>query len=253
MKRGLLLPDVQAGPGRSNRHILWAGRYAAAKRFDPVIQIGDWADMPSLSSYDKGKAAFEGRRLSKDWDAFRASVDQFMAPLGKAKGYSPRLVYTEGNHEFRLVRAANDNPELEGSLPSPCDYLKSLGWEVYPFLTVAKVEGVLVSHLFPLSLNGRVTQSSIRYGSPNASQMVRANMASCIAGHKPGLDVAMHPGAGGRMLCGLIAGSFYSHSESYNGPGFDNQWKGVVALNRLHTGRFDACPVSIEYLKAKFS
>lgn len=252
MKRGLLIPDVQAGPNRSNRHMAWAGRYVADKQFDVIIQIGDLGDFPSLSSYDRGKATFEGRRLTRDWDAFRASVDAFMDPWA-GKKYQPRLVYTEGNHEYRIKRAMNDNPELEGSLPDPCAYLAERGWETYPFLRVAKVEGVLVSHLFPLSLNGRVTNSSVRYGATNASVMVRANMASCIAGHKPGYDVAMHPGAGGRMLCGLIAGSFYTHSETYNGPGFDNQYKGLVALNQLHQGYFESCPVGLKYLKATYA
>lgn len=253
MKRGLVLPDVQAGPGRPNRHLGWAAHYAIDKGFDPIIQVGDWGDFPALSSYDKGKAAFEGRRLSRDWDAFRASVDAFETVLARSKGYNPRKVYTEGNHEYRIKRAENDNPELQGALPDPQAYLAEHGWETYEYLTVVKVEGVLVSHLFPRTLNGRVTNTSVRYGAPNASVMVRANMASCIAGHKPGYDVEMHPGAGGRMLCGLIAGSFYLHSETYNGPGFDNQWKGVVALNGLHNGRFDACPVSIRYLQERYS
>jgi hypothetical protein len=230
---------------------MWAGRYAADKGFDPIIQIGDWGDFQSQSSYDKGKRSAEGRRLSKDWDAMRASVDRFMAPLDR-NGKLPRLVYTKGNHEFRIDRAIEDNPNND-TLPDVLQYMADRGWEVYDYLEVAKVEGVLVSHLFPLTLNGRVTNSSKKYGAPSASHMVRANMASCIAGHKPGYDVAMHPGPANRMLCGLIAGSFYLHRETYNGPGYDNQWKGVVALNRLHKGRFDACPVSIEYLKETYA
>jgi hypothetical protein len=251
VKRAVVLPDVQAGPGRSNRHMTWAGNYVAAKQFDIVIQLGDLGDFPSLSSYDKGKASFEGRRLTRDWDAFRASVDAFMQPWA-GKKYKPRLVYTEGNHEFRIKRAMEDNPELVGSLPDPCAYLTERGWECYPYLTVARVEGVLVSHLFPRTLTGRVTSGSLRYGSPSANHMIRANMASCIAGHKPGFDYATVPGAGSKSLHGLIAGSFYTHRELYVGPGNDVQWKGVVTLNGLHNGQYDVCPVGMRHLKERY-
>lgn len=252
MKRALFIPDVQAGPNRPNRHMTWAGKYVADKQFDIIVQVGDWADMPSMSSYDKGKASFEGRRLTKDWDAFRASVDAFMKPWA-GKRYQPRLVYTEGNHEFRLKRAMDNQPELVGSLPDPCAYLAERGWETHEYLKVARVEGVLVSHLFPRTLTGRVTSGSLKFGSPSANHMIRSNMASCLAGHKPGFDYSTVPGPGGKSLHGLIAGSFYLHSEAYLGPGGDLQWKGVVTLNALHNGHFDICPVGMRHLKERYA
>ena len=251
MKRALFIPDVQAGPGRPNRHLTWVGRYAADKGFDPIIQAGDWGDYPSLSFFDKGKLVFEGRRLSKDWDAHRTSVDLFETELAKAKGYKPRKVYTKGNHEFRIERAMNDSPGLD-TLPNVTGYMQERGWETYEYLQVAKVEGVLFSHLFPRTLTGRVTNSSIKYGANSANHMVRANMASCVAGHKPGFDYAAVPGPGERKLHGLIAGSFYLHKETYAGPNSDINWKGVVVLNRLKAGSFDVCAVSIDYLRERY-
>lgn len=252
-KRCLVIPDLQAGPGRPTRHLEWAGKYIDDKRPDIIIQVGDLGDFASMSSYDRGKASFEGRRLTKDWDAFRKATDLLMEPWAKRKGYSPRLVYTEGNHEYRIKRAMHDNPELVDSLPDPCEWMKERGWEAYPYLEIANVEGVLVSHLFPRTLTGRVTNSSLKMGAQSANHMIRANMSSCIAGHRPGFDYATVPGARGRSLHGLIAGSFYLHSEEFYGPGNDNQWKGLVMLNQLRAGDFDPCPVRMTYLQSRYN
>ena len=247
MKRCLLIPDIQVKPGVPTQHLTWASRYIADKQPAIVVQIGDWADFPSLSSYDRGKASAENKRVSKDWDAFRRSVDLLECNWG----YSPRKVYTQGNHEYRATRYQMDNPAVD-VLPDTCAYLKERGWEVHPFLKVAKVEGVLFSHLFPRSLSGRVTNSGMKYGSPSANHMIRANMASCVAGHKPGYDPSYYPGPNNKMLSGVIAGSYYLHQEEYNGPGNDCHWRGLVMLNRFGNGEFDACPVNVKYLKEKY-
>ncbi len=250
-KRCLVIPDPQNGPGRPTRHLSWAGHYIADKQPDVLAIIGDWGDFSSMSSYDKGKAVFEGRRLSKDWDSYRTSLDVFMAPWAGIGGYKPRLEYFEGNHEYRIKRAMNDNPELD-MLPDVCGYMAEAGWKAHPYLEVTKIDGVLFSHLFPRTLTGRVTNSSLKYGSSSANHMIRANMASCVAGHKPGFDYATVPGPGGKSLHGVIAGSFYLHNETYNGPGNDNFWRGLVMLNGFGGGQFDICPVSVRYLKEKY-
>jgi hypothetical protein len=78
--------------------------------------------------------------------------------------------------------------------------------------------------------------------------MVRSNMASCIAGHKPGYDYGVHP-TDDKNLHGLICGSFYTHQEEYNGPGMDTHWRGVFVLNQLKAGEFDPAPVRMNYLE----
>jgi hypothetical protein len=246
-KRVLVIPDVQAKPGVSLSHLTWLSRYIAAKQFDIIICIGDLWDVPSLSSYDRGKAAAENKRLSKDWDAGRHAVDLLMD--GWPTQYRPRLVYTEGNHEYRIKRYAMDNPAVD-TLPDPCAYMASRGWKAYRFLEVANVGGCLVSHYFPRTLKGTITSTSMKYGAASAETMVRANMRSCIAGHKPGYDYKSYSAAD-RTYHGLIAGSFYTHNEDYLGPQ-QRYWRGVVVLNQFRNGEFDPCPVSLSYLKERY-
>ena len=61
-----VIPDVQAKPGQDFSFLTAVGEYLVEKKPDRWICIGDFADMPSLSSYDVGKKSFEGRRYQAD-------------------------------------------------------------------------------------------------------------------------------------------------------------------------------------------
>jgi hypothetical protein len=49
-----VLPDVQAKPGVDFTYLEKIGKYLVEKQPDKIICIGDFADMESLSSYDRG-------------------------------------------------------------------------------------------------------------------------------------------------------------------------------------------------------
>ena len=122
-KRHLVIPDVQVKDGIDSSFLTCVGNYAADKRPDVIVQIGDFADMSSLSSYDKGKKSFEGRRYKKDIEASIIAMDNLIVPIekeqrrlskNKKRGWNPQLVLTLGNHENRINRAVEDSPELDG-------------------------------------------------------------------------------------------------------------------------------------------
>ena len=48
-----VIPDVQAHSGTDITHLIAAGKYAVEKKPDVIVCLGDFADMPSLSSYEK--------------------------------------------------------------------------------------------------------------------------------------------------------------------------------------------------------
>lgn len=131
----LVIPDIQAKPGQSYKHLEALQRFIAKKRPSCIVQLGDLWDIPSLSSYDVGKKSAEGKRLVADINAGKKAVD-LITP--KIRGYKPKLIYTEGNHEYRIRRYENDYPALEGSLFCPVAYMESQGWDSYPFLAVAR-------------------------------------------------------------------------------------------------------------------
>ena len=105
----LVIGDAHAKPGVSNRRFDWLGKFIADTKPDVVVDIGDWADMESLSSYDKGKRSFEGRRYKRDVEAAidaRERVNYGMRGMSRR----PTLVALTGNHTERIARAAQSNP-----------------------------------------------------------------------------------------------------------------------------------------------
>lgn len=218
------------------------------------MQLGDWADMPSLSSWDRGKKSAEGRRYKDDIESTNESIYLFETELAKRspRGYRPRKYQARGNHENRISIAVEEDARLAGELSEDDIELKENGWVVYPFLQPFTVHGVTYMHYCPLNAQGRVTNS--RNGAPSALAQARRMMRSTVCGHKQGLDVAIVH-TPGRTIRSVIAGSFYLHDEQYLTPVGETYWRGVLMLNDVQekTGEFDVCEVSMNWLERKFS
>jgi len=87
-----VIPDVQAKPGVDISHLTWIGNYLAEKRPDNIVCIGDFNDIPSLSSYDIGKAEAEGKRYSEDIKFGKHAMGELLAPIKEHKQHS-RYMY----------------------------------------------------------------------------------------------------------------------------------------------------------------
>lgn len=240
-----VVPDPQCKPGVRLDHLTWASRYFADKGVDVVVNLGDHWDMPSLSSYDRGKRAAEGRRVEHDI----AAGNEGLALLTEYLTPAVRKILLRGNHEQRLERFTEDHPELHGQVGYHLFNDRELGWEVYDFLDPVTVAGVTFCHYFPRSSDGNVTQT--KRGAPSAMAQLKREMRSCIAGHKQGLDLAVHTN-GRRMLRSVIAGSYYQHDESYLSPQGNAHWRGILMLTEVKNGNFNLCEVSLGYLKRKY-
>lgn len=223
------------------------------KKPDKVICIGDFADMPSLSSYDVGKKSFEGRRYTSDITAALDGMTTLLAPLkeynqkakkNKEKQYTPELHLTLGNHENRINRAVENDPKLEGILKIEDLGYENFGWKVYPFLEIALLDGIAYSHYFVTGVAGRPAGTA-------AAQLRKTNMSS-IAGHQQGRQVAYTTKADGSCITAIIAGSCYTHEEDYMSPQGNKHWRGVIMLHEVEDGHFDEMFVSLNYLKDRY-
>lgn len=245
-----VIPDTQVKPGVRTDHLEWAGKYIAEKRPDVVIHLGDHWDMPSLSSYDKGKASAEGRRVQKDIDAGNRALDLLTTAMhgGPRLDYHPRLIMLRGNHENRLERYVNDNAELVGAFDDAFNDRK-LGWEVVPFLQPVEVGGVAFCHYFPRSSDGNVAQT--KRGAPSARAQLLREMQSCVSGHRQGLDLAVHTN-GKRLIRSIIAGSFYQHQEGYLSPQGNSHWRGMLMLHDVKHGNYNLVEVNLDYLRRRY-
>lgn len=253
MAKHMLIPDCQVKPGVPTDHLEWAGNYMVAKQPDVVIMIGDFADMPSLSSYDVGHKSFEGRRYRHDIESAREGMQRLLAPLRSynnarvrhhERRYYPRLVMCTGNHEHRIEKAVDLDAKLEGVLSIDDLGYKEDGWEVYPFLQPVVIDGVAYCHYFPSGVLGRPVTTA-------RSLLTKMHM-SCCAGHLQGRDIAYGKRADGKEITALIAGSFYLHDEDYLSPLANHHWRGIYMFHEVNDGSFDEMAVSINYLRRKY-
>jgi len=250
----LVIPDCQIKEGVPTEHLTWAGKAIVDYRPDVVVNIGDFADMPSLSTHDKiGSKYFEGKRYKTDVEVAKQAMGQLLKPLRdlqrtqketKHKVYKPRLVLTMGNHENRINRAVNNNPMLEGVI-SADDLGYSKDWEVHEFLKPVFIGGVGFCHYWPVGAMGRPASS--------AAVIVNKLHMSCVAGHQQGKQVAYGKRADGTPICGIIAGSFYLHDEDYMDALSNRHWRGLVVLNEVKDGGFDEMFLSMNYLGKKYN
>src|SRR5690606_19069830 len=112
----LIVPDVHADPNHDNRRADYLSELIQDEQPDKVIFIGDVFDLASLSSYDKGKRAFQGRSYAKDIEAGVEFLDRVWSPLRSRKKRLPTRYFFIGNHEDRITRALDLSPELEGTI-----------------------------------------------------------------------------------------------------------------------------------------
>lgn len=249
----MVIPDVQAKPGVDFEYLTWIGQYAVDKKPDKIVCLGDFADMPSLSSYDVGKKTFEGRRYRTDIESAHRAMEAFLSPIKvhnaqasknhKAR-FTPELVMLMGNHENRINRAVNDDAKLDGTISVDDLRYREYGWSVHDFLDVVVVDGIAFSHYFTTGLAGRPAATA-------SAQLSKKHM-SCIAGHQQGLQIATAHRADGKRLTSVIAGSCYQHNEDYMSSQGNNHWRGLLMLHDVDDGEFDLMSVSLGFLEKKY-
>jgi hypothetical protein len=250
------IPDTQCKSGIDMSYLSWVGNYIVDRKPDVIIHIGDHADMPSLSSYDKGKRSAEGNRVTKDINAAIKGMELLLKPLydyqqkelkefGEIK-YKPRMILTLGNHEQRIQRHVDANPELYGFLGYDNLLYQEMGWEVYDFLKPVIVNGVTYCHFMANPMSGKP------YGG-TAQNILQKVGESYSVGHKQTLDVATRflP-ASGKQQWGIVAGACYPHNEGYKGHQGNIHWRGIIIKHNVSNGSYNPMFVDLDYLKKKY-
>lgn len=256
--RHLFIPDVQVKEGVPMQHLEALGNYIVKKQPEVIVMIGDWADMPSLNSYDLGKKSFEGRMYTKDVEAARLGMDVLLMPMkeynmrqamNRKKQYKPRMVMCWGNHDqARIERAIENDRKLEGLISVNDFGFAEQGWECHDFLEIVNIDGIRYSHYFvnPNSLLKNCVGGNIDAKLKNLGW-------SFSMGHQQTLQYGIQYLPDGESRQGLVAGAFYMHNESYMGTqGNKSHWRGVVMKNQVQNGQYDPCFVSLDYLLEKY-
>jgi len=253
MRVHCMIPDCQVTPDTPTDHLTWIGRYIVEQKPDVIVQIGDFADMESLSSYSS-RIEFEGRRYRRDIEAAKAAMERLMAPIEeynatrrafKEKQYKPDMHLTLGNHEYRIQRLINDDPRLDGTIGLHELEYERHGWKVAPFLDVVMIDGVAYSHFFANPGTGKP------YGGQSMDTRLKNVGFSFTMGHQQTLMSGQRFLGNGQRIRGLVAGSCYLHDEAYRKQS-NSEWRGIIMKHEVRAGQYDLMEVSLDFLCRKY-
>ena len=248
-----MIPDTQIFPGSKTEHIIAAGKYLRKHKPDKIIIIGDWWDMPSLSSYDKpGDKGWETKDVQEDLDVGWEAMNKFLSTV-RTKTYDPELHYCVVNHEDRISRAADSAGMrmvgkylyLDELILSP---LRKLNVKTHSFLEVVQLNGICYSHYFvnPSSLLSNPIGGTIENKLKNLGH-------SFSMGHQQQKQTGEVYTCTGQRRRGLVCGRFYQDYHSYLGPQKNAQsWSGILMKHEVFQGDYDLMEVSMSYLLKEY-
>jgi hypothetical protein len=255
-----VIGDAHAKPGVSNRRFTWAGKFAVEKQPDVIVDMGDWADMESLCSYDRGLKTYEGRRYLKDVKAACDARSLFNAPIEEYNQrqaeshrvrYKPLKVALGGNHdEGRISKAVESDPKLDGLIGVKDFEHAAFGWDYFPYLTPVGIAGFTFSHFFVSGVMGRPIS-----GEMPSLQLIRKQFTSCVAAHSHLFDICHRTRPDGSRVWGLVAGCYLDSNqwENYANAANPLWWKGLVLLKGCSGGDVESIEtITVQELERKY-
>ncbi len=254
----LILPDSHTGPKDNLRRYEAVGNYIVAQQPPVIVQLGDFADMGSLSSYDVGKKEFVFQNVQDDIESFHTAEEVMFAPLhhfnkGQTKlkkaQYNPIYVKLIGNHEYRLKKLLDYEPRWQ-SKTICMDAFKTrqpINEVVVDFMDWIEIDGVSYTHYWASGVLGRPVSG--------AKAILAKKGVSGTMGHTHTLDSASLTKPDGTRIRGLVAGCLLDPEyKGFAGPQVDKlYWSGLIHKHGVHKGDYDLSELSIERLLKEYS
>lgn len=249
-KTTLVIPDCHVTNDTDLSRFTFVSKLIERRRPDTILLGGDFADMLCLNSFDKNnKLAIEGRRLKLEIDAVNEALDKLLSFKKIVKDYTPRLIYLEANHEFRISRYVENNPALEGVISTELSFkLKERGFEFIPYKKFVEIEGVLATHV-PLLNNG--LGISGKYACQKAADLTSKSL---IFFHTHTIGQFFHKRHGSDDLIQIynpgcffdgVVGSYAEDISHADTPS-------ISILTHYKPGRFDIEQISLDRLKEQY-
>ena len=173
----IAIGDTHDQPGMAKDRFKWIGKYCVEAMPHRIVQIGDFASWDSVSSHDAPGTVSHAMRPS--FKADLESCEEAMCLFYKEiKDLNIPMELTAGNHEDRINRFENKNPENVGTLYTQFeDLCARYRWRVHPYGHWLFIDGVGFTHV-PKNIMGKP------YGGQNSENQI-ANHAthSIVFGH----------------------------------------------------------------------
>jgi 3',5'-cyclic AMP phosphodiesterase CpdA len=227
--RVLVIPDVHLDPREPDVSRLgWIGALANDERPDHIVQLGDLATLDSVSGHAPPGTLewMRNPRILADFDVVQRGLDAFERAAAGVR--APRWI-TKGNHEYRLDRFEDKNPQAAEAFVGEFDaLLERRKWRVLPFREWLEIEGALFTHI-PFNAGGKP------YGGKTAASRIANDAGACVIhGHTHQRHTFNAPkiGPGARALSVISAGCALpqGHVEAYARHNATGWWWGVGIL-----------------------
>jgi hypothetical protein len=252
MTTHLVISDTHAHPEHHNKRADWLGEFIADIKPDVVVHIGDNWDMPSLSSYDRGRKSFEGRRYRADIDAGLEFHDRLWRRVRRRKKKQPRTVFCIGNHEHRIHRSIELDAVLDGTIGYQDLDLEKYYDDIidYEGQTPGHIEidGITYAHFFISGVAGRPVG-----GEHPASSLITKKLSSATCGHLHLADWSTRMALNNKRIMGCFAGCYQDYGSDWAGVISNLWWAGVVVKRNVENGCYDPEFVSLDRLKREYA
>lgn len=241
-----------ATPEVSNERFDWLGQFIYDTKPDMVIDLGDGADMRSLNSFDsRYPQAIVAQSYEEDINCYLDSQKRLRAPFKKHKKGKPTWIGHEGNHEYRIKKAIQTDPRLEGEKYGiSFSHLQTNKWfdEYYEYEnggpSISSYYGVDFSHFFSSGNFGSATS-----GLHHAYSVINNRHRSSVCGHSHKRNLYFKDGPGS---IGMVVGCYKGHEETWAGQANSEWYNGVVLMKDVHEGRFEPHFYSLKMLQETY-
>lgn len=142
----LVIGDRHQAPGTETETLYWINSLIKDNDYDRIVIMGDWWDFNSVSFYDKNDTIGGKMKpvFKADLDAGAEALDIVLHGVND----KTELDFIEGNHEYRIFRYEDSNPEVEGCLTDA--YISAIvdrGLRYHEFRSVVMIDGVGFVHV----------------------------------------------------------------------------------------------------------
>ena len=244
-----------ANPKVDNKRFELLGNLIYDIKPDYVFDLGDFADMSSLNSYDtRYPKAIVTENYESDIEVVLDAQEKLREKFVRRKTRKPIWIGFEGNHEYRIKRALQHDPRLEGKKYGVSfEHLQTRRYydEYHHYENgapaIVEYDGVSYAH-FISSGNYGTAISGIHHGYALTAKLA----CSVTVGHSHKRSYFVKQEANPNPIHGLVAGCFKGKDEHWAGHANREWWKGVCIKRNIQNGNYDLEFVSMDRLEQDY-
>jgi hypothetical protein len=172
------------------------------------------------------------------------ALSLFNKGLGNHKPLKTMIL---GNHEDRIDRFIDENPELDGSISIDDLKYSKYGWKQSPYKSIKVIDGIHYSHHLPSGIMGSAIS-----GENIARSILTKHKVSASVGHSHLLDYAISTLPNGKKLHALSAGCYLNHKEHFARDTQHMWWSGLIIKREVKDGNYNLETIDIKTIRREY-